>query len=85
MSEFRVVEANGDPYPPHAQPCRTLDAAIRRRDHYESVKAVSGEARMPVKPLRIERRSQVVSMWEPWNVGALAARDTNEPKDGKDA
>ncbi len=27
MSEFRVVEANGQPYPPHAQPCRTLRAA----------------------------------------------------------
>ena len=27
MSEFRVVDANGDPYPPHAQPCRTLEAA----------------------------------------------------------
>ena len=72
MSEFRVVDANGDPYPPHAQPCRTLEAAVRRRDFYNTVTAVSGEARMPVKPLRIERRSVVVSMWEPWNVGAAS-------------
>ena len=62
MSEFRVVEANGDPYPPHAQPCRTLGAAMRRRDFYEQ----------SVGPLRIERRSMVVSAWEPWNIGAHA-------------
>ena len=80
MSEFRVVEANGDPYPPHAQPCRTLRAAMRRRDFYEQLTVVSGEnLRLPVGPLRIERRSMVVSMWEPWNVGA--ARDTNEPRE----
>lgn len=80
MSEFRVVEANGDPYPPHAQPCRTLRAAMFRRDFYEQLTVVSGESvRLPVGPLRIERRSMVVSMWEPWNVGA--ARDTNEPRE----
>ena len=80
MSEFRVVEANGDAYPPHAQPCRTLRAAMRRRDFYEQLTVVSGEnLRLPVGPLRIERRSMVVSAWEPWNVGA--ARDTNEPRE----
>ena len=64
MSEFRVVEANGDPYPPHAQPCRTLRAAMLRRDFYEQLTVVSGEnLRLPVGPLRIERRSMVVSAW----------------------
>lgn len=73
MSEFRVVEANGDPYPPHAQPCRTLRAAMLRRDFYEQLTVVSGEnLRLPVGPLRIERRSMVVSAWEPWNIGAHA-------------
>lgn len=81
MSEFRVVDANGRPYPPHAQPCRTLDAAVRRRDFYEQVTVVSGEARMPVKPLRIERRSMVVSMWEPWNVGAAPGVNTRGVRD----
>ena len=81
MSEFRVVDANGDPYPPHAQPCRTLEAAVRRRDFYNTVTAVSGEARMPVKPLRIERRSMVVSMWEPWNVGAAPGVNTRGVRD----
>ena len=76
MSEFRVVEANGDPYPPHAAPCRDLAQAIRRRDFYSKILSVSGEARMPERPLRIERRSMVVSMWEPWNVGAAPGVET---------
>jgi hypothetical protein len=35
---------------------------MRRRDFYEQ----------SVGPLRIERRSMVVSAWEPWNIGAHA-------------
>jgi hypothetical protein len=72
MSEFRVVDGNGHPYPPSSAPLRSLAAAMRRRDFYEQVTVVSGEARLPVKPLRIERRSMVVSAWEPWNIGAHA-------------
>ena len=63
--EYRVVDRYGLPYPDRATPLTTLDRALLRVKHYESITAVSGEARMPDKPLRVESRAVFVGEWRP--------------------
>ena len=62
--EWRVVEADGQPFPPHSAPLLSRESAERRLTYYESLTRATGEARLPKKPLRIERRSVVTKRWE---------------------
>ena len=64
-TEYRVVDRYGLPYPDLAAPLTTLDRALLRVKHYESISRVSGEARMPDKPLRVECRTVVIGDWLP--------------------
>lgn len=75
-TEWRVVEANGKPYPPGASPFDSRDAAVRRAEHYDSITQATGEARLPLRPLRIEWRSVKVGPWNRRGSGL----DLVEPK-----
>lgn len=75
--EWRVVEATGDPFPPHSSPALTRDAAERRLAYYsDSRLRNSGEARAPKLPLRIEWRAVVVTEWN-----VARGLDLVEPKE----
>lgn len=76
-TEWRVVEADGQPFPPHSAPLESRDRAETRLRWYESWTSVSGEGRLPKKPMRIEWRSVKVG---PWN-GHGSGLDLVEPKE----
>lgn len=65
-TEWRVVEADGQPYPPHAAPLQTREQAERRVEFYNSLTRATGEGRLPKRPVRMERR---VVVWSPWEDG----------------
>lgn len=75
QTEWRVVESDGQPFPPHSAPLVDRERAILRLRYYESWTQAAGEARLPKLPLSIQWRTV---QYGPWN-GAGTGLDLVEP------
>lgn len=78
ITEWRVADADGQNFPPFAQPRYTREQIEIRLGYYSNLRRATGESRLPKLPLRIEWRTVDYGPWQ----GGPGTLDLVAPQEG---